>query len=260
LRRAGDARRRGGCRLQIFDREDVMTESAAPRHLPQEHTLLHELNHRINNEFAAAISVVSLAAARSGNDEVKAALSGVTELLHQYADVHRALQMPESDTPVDAVAYLGRLCRSISRSQLDSRKIRLVLAAQPVRLPAHHCWLLGLIVFELINNAARHAFLSGAGEIRVELSRAGAFAKCIVADDGSAATMVRPGRGLKIIEELSESLDGRFEQKFGSSGSWSVLVFPCDGDLQTIAKKTSQRETAQVSAEMAALDALTHVG
>jgi two-component sensor histidine kinase len=235
-----------------------MTESAAPRHLPQDHTLLHELNHRINNEFAAAISVVSLAAARSGSDEVKAALSGVTELLHQYADVHRALQMPESDTLVDAAAYLGRLCRSITRSQLDSKKIRLVLAVQALRLPAHRCWLLGLIVFELINNAARHAFLSGAGEIRVELSHAGAVAKCSVVDDGSAAATVRPGRGLKIIEELSESLGGRFEQRFGSKGSRSVVVFPCNGDPQTIAKKAMQRETAQVLREMSGLEAGLH--
>ena len=41
----------------------------------EERMLLHELNHRINNEFAAAISVVSFAARRSNNDEVKAALS-----------------------------------------------------------------------------------------------------------------------------------------------------------------------------------------
>ena len=35
--------------------------------------LLHELNHRINNEFASAISAVSLAATHSGNEEVKLA-------------------------------------------------------------------------------------------------------------------------------------------------------------------------------------------
>jgi two-component sensor histidine kinase len=58
--------------------------------------LLHELNHRINNEYASAISAVSLAAAHSGNEEVKLALSAVNELLHSYADVHRALQMPDT--------------------------------------------------------------------------------------------------------------------------------------------------------------------
>jgi two-component sensor histidine kinase len=241
----------------VFDQEDIMTEFADQRHWPDEHVLLHEVNHRITNEFAAAISVVSLTAARSGNDEVKAALSGVTELLHQYADVHRALQMPEYDTLVDAAAYLGQLCRSISRAQLDSRRIRLVLAAQPLRLPADRCWRLGMIVFELINNAARHAFsggAAGAGEIRVELSRAGALAKCSVADDGSSATTVRPGRGLTIIEALSESLGGRFEQKFAPSGSWSIVMFPCDGDLQAIARKGPQSGVARSSRDVPRLD------
>jgi hypothetical protein len=42
-----------------------------------EHVLLHELNHRINNEFAAVIGAVSAAASRSNNRKVKAALTDV---------------------------------------------------------------------------------------------------------------------------------------------------------------------------------------
>ena len=94
--------------------------------------LLHELNHRINNEYASAISAVSLAAAHSGNEEVKLALGAVNELLHSYADVHRALQMPEADGLVDAATYLRRLCLSISRSKLDHLEIHLVLCLPPV--------------------------------------------------------------------------------------------------------------------------------
>ena len=51
--------------------------------------LLHELNHGIGNEFFSAMSLVSLAAARSRSNETKAALKDVTELLHHYAEVHR---------------------------------------------------------------------------------------------------------------------------------------------------------------------------
>jgi two-component sensor histidine kinase len=191
-----------------------------------ERMLLHELNHRTNNEFAAAISAVSLAAIRSKNDEVKAALSGVMEILHQYADVHRALQMPECDTLVDAATYLHQLCRSITRSQLEGKKISLVLAAPPLRLPADRCWRLGMILFELVNNAARHAFSDGEGEIRVELLSADPFVECRVIDNGSAIGEVHSGHGLKIIDALSKSLGGQFEQKFGSKGSRATLVFP----------------------------------
>jgi two-component sensor histidine kinase len=208
--------------------EDIMTELSSQQSVPQEGILLHELNHRINNEFAAVISVVSLVAARSANNEVKTALSGVAELLHRYADVHRALQAPEHDIILDAETYLRQLCLSISRSYLDHRKVKLVLATEPLQLRADRCRRLGMIVYELVINSARHAFSGGEGEIRVQLLRGGAIAQCRVVDNGSFATTAASGRGLKIIEALSQSLGGWIIQKFGPLGSRSILTFPCD--------------------------------
>ena len=131
---------------------------------PDEQALLHELNHSINNEFASAIGAVSFAAARSSSDLVKVALTGVAELLHHYAAVHHALQMPAAEALIDAAAYLRKLCRSISRSKLAHLKIDFVLAAEPLKLQSHKCWRLGMIVHELITNAARHAFVGRKGE------------------------------------------------------------------------------------------------
>jgi hypothetical protein len=44
-------------------------------------------------------------------------------------------------------------------------------------------------------------------------------------DNGSAPAHVQRGHGLRIIEELVKALDGRFEQRFGTAGSTSILVF-----------------------------------
>jgi len=60
----------------------------------EEQLLVGELTHRMNNEFAAAIAVVSLAAARSPNGEVKSALAAVEARLHSYAQANRCLQIP----------------------------------------------------------------------------------------------------------------------------------------------------------------------
>src|SRR6266850_8220564 len=75
----------------------------------EERLLLREITHRVNNEFASAIQVVSVAAARSGDRNVKAALTGVMEQLHDYARVHHALQMPANNDCIDASAYLREL-------------------------------------------------------------------------------------------------------------------------------------------------------
>jgi len=206
-----------------------MTEFASTLPIPQERVLLQELYHRISNEFFSAMSLVSLAAARSSSHEVKVALSGVRELLHHYAEVHQALQIPQDDARIDAATYLSKLCLSVRRSKLDNMKIDLLLAAPPLELQSDECWVLGMIVYELITNAARHAFAGRDGEIRVELLRSGAFVQCKVLDNGAAAAHVQRGRGLKIVGELIKALDGRFEQKFGTTGSMSILVFPYSG-------------------------------
>ena len=203
-----------------------MTEVALKREIALEHILLHELIHRINNEFSSLIGAVSRAAKRSVNHEVKVALSHIIELLSRYAELHRALQMPEDDTQIDAASYLENLCLAIGRSKLDGLKIDLVLTASPLRLPSEGCWRLGMIVYELVTNAARHAFGNGNGQVRVELSCTAKLVECRIVDNGSAPTSVRRGRGLRIVDELVKGLDGRLDQRFGQSGSFSILTIP----------------------------------
>jgi two-component sensor histidine kinase len=89
-----------------------------------------------------------------------------------------------------------------------------------------------MIMHELINNAARHAFARRKGKISVELARAGAFVECRVLDNGAAAGTVHRGRGLKIINELSKGLQGRFERRFGSRGSTFLVAFPLPASAQ----------------------------
>src|SRR6202035_1703298 len=184
--------------------EDMMPELVPHLLVPEELLLLDELNHRINNEFTSAIAIVFRAATRSADDEVKGALSGVAQLLHHFAQVHQALQPPDQEILVNAEGYLSKLCRSISRSKLDHMNIGLVLAAPPLLLESSRCWRLGMIVSELITNAARHAFSGRPGEIRVELWRDGGFVKCTVSDNGSAPVRFQPKRGLRIVEDLTK--------------------------------------------------------
>jgi two-component sensor histidine kinase len=193
--------------------------------------LLREITHRVNNEFASAIQVVSFAAAKSPDRNVKAALAGVMEQLHNYARVHHALQMPASNDCIDASAYLRELCGSISRSKLENRNVELVLVESQFQMSSERCWLLGMIVAELITNAVRHAFGQKGGTIRIECRVSGAFVECRVSDNGSGLTAnVRPGSGLRIIEALAQKLDAEFQFNFKEGGSESVLILPIEHD------------------------------
>jgi two-component sensor histidine kinase/DNA-binding winged helix-turn-helix (wHTH) protein len=204
----------------------VSKATSSEGRISEEQLLVGELTHRMNNEFAAAIAVVSLAAARSPNAEVKSALAVVEARLRSCVQVNRHLQMPAQDTIVDASAHLRQLCQSISRSRLDCKCIELQFVGRPLEMNSERCWRLGMIISELVTNAARHAFGDGGGKIEVELSRCGPFINCRVADDGTAPEKVRPGRGFAIVEGLIASLHGAINQHFGPRGSISDINFP----------------------------------
>jgi two-component sensor histidine kinase len=64
-----------------------------------------------------------------------------------------------------------------------------------------------MIVFELINNAARHAFKEGGdSEIRASLSWSDPIVECRVMDNGSASGEIQSGHGLKIIDALTSRI------------------------------------------------------
>ncbi len=195
-----------------------------------ERVLLREITHRINNEFASAIQVVSFTAAKSPDRNVRAALAGVMEQLHNYARVHHALQMPANNDCIDASAYLRGLCGSISRSKLENRNIELLLVEHPFQMTSERCWMLGMIVAELITNAVRHAFDRKGGTIAIECRPSGGLVECRVSDNGSASADVKPGNGLRIIESLAQALGAEFQFNFGEDGSEGILMIPIERD------------------------------
>ena len=190
--------------------------------------LLEEMAHRINNELTSTIGIISCAADRSNNCEVKVALTKVIEHLYDHSRVYRALQMPTINRSIDAAAYLRELCQSISRAKLQHNGVELVLVERPLHLSSSQCWRLGLIVSELITNASRHAFADVGGAIRVELKKRGTSVECRVSDNGSGPENIRPGRGLGIMQQLARKLNGRINQRFGSKGAVAIVSFPIE--------------------------------
>jgi two-component sensor histidine kinase len=210
----------------------LITMTSPTRSTWEERLLLKEITHRINNEFASVIQVVSSKAAKSSDTNVKAALTSVVEKLHSYARVHHALQMPTNNDRVDASEYLRNLCQSISRSKLEDLNVELLLIDHPFQMSSERCWLMGMIVTELITNALRHGFsCQSGGKIQIECQTFGSFVECRVSDDGSASSeQYTPGNGLKIIEALAGALGAGFRFNFIRNGAEAILVFPIEQD------------------------------
>lgn len=207
-----------------------------------DHLLVRELSHRVNNELTSVIGFAVSIAGRSTSYEVKSALAEVTDVLHRYAGVHRALQMPSQSQAIDASEYLSTLCHSLKRARLEPQGIELELASRPFKLRSDQCWKLGLIVSELITNSARHAFGNRGGTIKVELSAAGSLAQCYVRDNGVARSPRRLGQGLKIVDALARELGGAVDHEFGIDGATSAITFPINSDALLIDDKAIRPE------------------
>jgi len=203
-----------------------VTTFAPGQPTPVMEMLLRELNHRINSQFASAINLISVEAVRAEATEAKLALSNAAELLHAYAEVHRALIMPECETLIDAVKYLRKLCGALRAALLDRLHIELTLQGDPLPLQPERCWRLGLIIHELVMNTAKHACFDGRpGKLKIKLARTDWLVNCVVSDNGSAAGRCGHGQGLRMVRELAKSLGGRVEHGVGTHFRSVVISF-----------------------------------
>jgi two-component sensor histidine kinase len=190
-------------------------------------TLLDELNHRIKNELASVINLISFKAIRADNAEVKEELSNVVDLLHHHVAVHSILTAPDDDMFVDAGEQLRKLGLALCRCKLDRMNIHLLLSVDTLPLESERCWRLALAIYELVTNAVRHACFDGHdGEIKITLMRAGSWVNCRVTDNGSGPGRIKLGRGLRIVGDLAKSLGGRIDYSFGTTRTSFVLDFP----------------------------------
>lgn len=194
-------------------------------------------------------------AMESNEVAVKTALLDVVELLHDCADVHKALHMPQAGRFTDSARYLQRLCFSIAKYRLDRLGIHVLYSSDQLRLEGERCWKLGLILSELLTNVARHAqFGDRQPAAHVRLALAGGVVKCVVSDNGSTPELILRGRGLTIVEELAGSLGGRLHTTCAAEGSSLLLTFPLTeaehraaGGTRVVLKRRKVRQPSEIA-------------
>ena len=186
--------------------------------------IVRELTHRINNQLASAINLVTAAAAggASGNQ----GRAGQCHRTASGAGQCASLLEARKNSLVDAAQYLRKLCLATTRSRLEPIGVHLSLQADTLLLEPERCWRLGMALHELMTNSAQHAcFDDRAGEIKVKLSLAHPVVNCIIVDNGSLFKRLKPARGLGLVRDLIKSLGGRLEYGFGPEHSSFLLVF-----------------------------------
>ncbi len=187
--------------------------------------LIDEISHRVVNDYTEVIRALGLAAAAAPDAGAQVALTSAAIRLRAQVEAHRALQAPVGEGPMHLGDYVGRLCAALARAWLAGNGVRLRVTADEVWLDAGRCWRVGLIIAELVRNAARHGLAGGAGAIWVAVEDAAGRIRCSVCDDGEGAPGLRAGRGRRVVQALAGDLGGSVDWSFGAAGCCAVLEF-----------------------------------
>jgi two-component sensor histidine kinase len=125
--------------------------------------------------------------------------------------------------------YLRELTDQLRALLLAERSnIRLDFQCEPFTFNVDRATSIGLIVNELISNAAKHAFPNGAsGTVAVTLTVDGNRCALCVADNGAGrgATAEDPGVGLKLVNLFVAQLDGTVTEE-SAQGLRFTVRFP----------------------------------
>ena len=190
--------------------------------------LLGEVNHRVANSLQLVAAMVRLQANALADAAAKSALADTQRRIEAIGQVHRRLYTSNDVESVDMRDYLGALVEELAETwSSDAAPRRLVLLAEPVRLPTDRAVSLGVIVIELVTNACKYAYGERAGEVRVGLDREGGDFLLSVEDDGCGmppdAAPRGTGLGTQLIAAMAKSLRSAVEYDRSHPGTRVTL-------------------------------------
>jgi two-component sensor histidine kinase len=190
---------------------------------------LREMDHRTRNNFQIVTSLLQLQANRSASAEVKEALREASERLQAVSAVYAALA-PSSQglATVRLQDQLEEICAHIRRGILPEG-ISLTTELEPILVPHETAIAVGIIVNELVTNAAKHAFADGRGSIVVRSARTPQGARVEVADDGRGMPQGaerKGGLGTRLIAAFVQRVRGKSEIRSSGQGTMVVVTVP----------------------------------
>lgn len=183
--------------------------------------LLREINHRIKNNFAIVASMLNIQMNREENEKARDVLSVAAARVQSFAAAHESLYGHGDAQTVEMNRYLFSLGQSLSQSVLNGDDLKLNVSVEETHLPRDQAISIGLIVNELVTNAAKHAFGDERGRITVEFGDRDGRWRLYVADNGRGIPegALKSGLGSELIAAFVEKAGGEVFYETSPSGT-----------------------------------------
>jgi two-component sensor histidine kinase len=196
--------------------------------------LVEEEQHRLSNNIQLIISNFQRQAVCVSSDEARHILSYARDQIAALGRLHNMLRRPEINGEVNCRRYLADLCLAVEMLITAPRGHDLTFTATPdaesLIADAAQLHVLGLITYELLTNAAKHAFAhDAAGRIDIQLSRSGDTLVCTIADNGLGRivpSVETQSKGMQYISHLAEEALGTCIWHFSAQGTRADIRLP----------------------------------
>lgn len=200
--------------------------------LDERELLLRELNHRVTNNFAMVASLLQMQASRAQDPVARSALAQALNRVMSISQAHRNLYAPGGQAArIDMSVYLEDLSRNLSEALFLGEIVALECHAYPASMDRDRAVAIGLVVNELVTNAAKHAFKDGiGGRISVVFEPAGEGWRLTVSDDGKGLPAdyqtSRHGLGRGLVEAFARQAGGVLSVAGGPGATFVLDLRP----------------------------------
>lgn len=181
---------------------------------------LREFDHRVKNNFAIVISLLELQRRRA-DTATAAALSVALMRVEGISRAHQHLYRGSGHQPgtVEISSYLEGLCAALGDALSLARGIVIRCESDVAPVARDRAVSIGLIVNELVTNAAKHAF-PDRDEGRIDVG-------CRVVPDGLRVTVADNGQGIRLQKMANDrriGLGTRLVDAFARQANGKVTV------------------------------------
>jgi PAS domain S-box-containing protein len=225
----------GEVRSFILVLEDITArrkaEKAVSDSLCEKEILLREIHHRVKNNLQIISSLLYLQSDHVSDPEALSMFLESRNRISSMALVHEELYRSDDLSSVNLREYANKLVPRLTAAFSSGKGLRCLVDSDETALVIDQAIPFGLIVNELVTNAAKHAFPGNtSGTVSLTIRRVDGTLHATVSDDGvglppdfdpSGTTTL----GMQLVVQLTRQLRG--ELTHGTShGTSFTLSFP----------------------------------
>jgi PAS domain S-box-containing protein len=191
-------------------------EEQARAAIQERQALLREIQHRVGNSLQLISSLLRLQAGLIKDQQARQAYAEGQKRVRSIALLHRALDQSNDLTQIDLAQYVRIITTELLRS--CGGRVQVETAMEDARFGVETAVPCGLILYELVSNAFKHAFPENAqGKVWVKLDSHPDGSYCLMVRDNGVGLppeidIAAAGTlGFRLVHMLAEQLEARVE-------------------------------------------------